>query len=50
MHIIYIYILSLSAYKHGNAEYVLGSTHPTSEDYLKFIEEQKATLKSGKTK
>eukprot|EP00596_Hydrurales_sp_CCMP1899_P010593 CAMPEP_0119042526 /NCGR_PEP_ID=MMETSP1177-20130426/15726_1 /TAXON_ID=2985 /ORGANISM="Ochromonas sp, Strain CCMP1899" /LENGTH=315 /DNA_ID=CAMNT_0007009397 /DNA_START=224 /DNA_END=1172 /DNA_ORIENTATION=- len=39
-----------TAYKHGNAEYVLGSTHPTSEDYLKFIEEQKATLKSGKTK
>jgi uncharacterized protein YchJ len=38
------------AYKHGNSDYIIDTTHPTSDDYLKFVEEAQASLKSGKTR
>ena len=38
------------AYKHGNSDYIIDTTHPTSDDYLKFVEEEQASLKSGKTR
>ena len=41
---------SLIAYKHGNSDYIIDTTHPTSDDYLKFVEEAQASLKSGKTR
>lgn len=42
--------LSSIAYKHGNSDYIIDTTHPTSDDYLKFVEEAQASLKSGKTR
>jgi len=36
-----------SAYKLGNADFIIDSTHPKNEDYVKYIEEAQATLKSG---
>jgi hypothetical protein len=44
------FVLLFSAYKHGNSNYIIDTTHPTSEDYLKFVEEAQASLKSGKTR
>ena len=49
-HFLNPFLSTSSAYKHGNSDFIIGTTHPTSEDYLKFIEEAQATLKSGRTR
>lgn len=36
-----------TAYKHGVSDFIIASTHPGSEDYVKFVEELPATRKSG---
>ena len=41
---------SVLAYKHGNSDYIIDTTHPTNDDYLKFVEEAQASLKSGKSR
>ena len=36
-----------TAYKHGVSDFIIATTHPESEDYVKFVEELPATRKSG---